>query len=79
MDEKLYEALVQRMEDQKDAIADVKKTVTDGFAQMNGRVRTTEKELVRVKTILGISGSGLGVLFAWASTHWPSVKAWLNP
>lgn len=78
MDDKLYEALVTRMDDQKDAIADLKKTVTDGFSQMNGRVRKTEKDVERIKTITGITGTGTAAVLGWLVTHWGSFKSWLT-
>jgi hypothetical protein len=77
MDAKHYELLLERMDDQKNDIAEVKKAVVDGFAQMNGRVRKTETDIVRIKTILGITGSAAGLVSAFIMSHWSGVKAWL--
>lgn len=77
MDKDTFELLIARLDDQKAAITDVKRTVEDGFKAMNGRVRATEKDMVRIKTILGITGTTLGAIFAWMASHWHGFQRWL--
>lgn len=77
MDSQVFDLILQGQKDQKDAIDDLKRVVEEGFKAMNGRVRTAEKDIVRLKTILGITGTTFSVILGWIGTHWGGFKAWL--
>lgn len=57
------------------AISDLRERVEDGFDKMNGRVRTIESEVTKVKTVVGVLGFVAPIL---AFFGWGTVKVWLT-
>lgn len=78
MDKDTYELILSRIDDQTAATLDVKRTVEEGFKAMNGRVRTSEQDIVKIKTTLGIFSGITGFILGWVATHWPGVQKWLT-
>jgi hypothetical protein len=52
--------------------------MTESFKAMNGRVRRNERDITRIKTVLGIAGAIFGVVATFITTNWAGFKAWLT-